>query len=272
MSLFHRLSLFSLLGLLLLTACSSEPQPSSLVVTSSSLRAVCERLLEGAEVEVISLHDGEQCPFGLVPEGAARSMMKETRVVFFQEGQSRVFEQMARWNVQRFHGVPAVSGSLLVPEGWAVFVESVMDHLAVYFPEYLALLGDNAQKLLEENAERARDLQKQAASWQGRKVIAALHQADFCRYLGLEVVGTLQQEGGMTQEDLDALLEAEADLVVGNLQDGNQAAQAVSRRMELPLAVLSQYPDAPGYGRGYGDLIAANMTRLKKALHERGQP
>jgi hypothetical protein len=54
-------------------------------------------------------------------------------------------------------------------------------------------------------------------------------------------------------------------LVVGNLQEGPQAAAALAERLKVPLVIFSNFPSADGYGQDYKALLHENIRRLEAA-------
>ncbi len=96
-------------------------------------------------------------------------------------------------------------------------------------------------------------------------MIASIRQSELAGFLGLQVIGELPAAEQLDPRELERLLSLRPDLVVGNLQEGTELAHTVALRLQRPLAVLSSFPAAPGFGTGYDELLQANLTRLGAA-------
>jgi hypothetical protein len=73
----------------------------------------------------------------------------------------------------------------------------------------------------------------------------------------------------LTPRELARLMAAPAELVIGNLQSDQPSALALAERRKLPVAVLSNFPGAPGYGATYCDWVESNLKQLEQAWRKR---
>jgi hypothetical protein len=64
-------------------------------------------------------------------------------------------------------------------------------------------------------------------------------------------------------------MQVDAQIVIGNLQEGPRAAQTLGTRKGLPVAVFSNFPRVEDYGAGYVELIRNNVARLEAAWAKR---
>ena len=58
-------------------------------------------------------------------------------------------------------------------------------------------------------------------------------------------------------------------MIICNLQEGSQFALSLGDRMNIPVAILSNFPGADGFGETYYHLITENMKRLEGAWQKR---
>ena len=113
------------------------------------------------------------------------------------------------------------------------------------------------------------DIKKRSEPWNGQSVIAAVMQKDFCEWLGFRIVGVIKRPENTVPRDLEKLLSTHPVIVVGNLQEGTQAVISLGKKLHVPVAILSNFPDVEGYGQGYSELLEANMERIEKAWQAR---
>lgn len=252
-------------GVLLAVAGSAGAPPASgvtVMVTTSMLEAAVAELTP-AGVEVVRLMPPGACPghFDVSPGQVAAVRRADLLLRHpFQEGFE---EQLARAGAL---SAPAAAvgrgGSLLIPANYRLLLDDVAAALAPVAGPNLAARAGHAVRRTEEVESWLRHT---AAEWVGRPVIAAGMQAEFCRWLGLEVVGTVGRPEEVSPRELEALLALEPELVVANLQSGTRAAEVLAGRLGVPLAVLSNFPGSDGDGDRWESLVEANMDRLAAA-------
>lgn len=252
-------------GVLLAVAGSTGPRPAAgmtVMVTTSMLEAAVAELAP-PEVEIVRLMPPGACPghFDVRP-GQVEAVRRADLLLRhpFQEG----FEdQLARAGALSAP-VAAVGhgGSLLIPANYRLLLEEVAAALPVAAgPDLDARLDAAVRRAHEVEA----DVRRRARAWEGRPVIAAVMQAEFCRWLGLEVVGTVGRPEEVSPRELEALLALEPELVVANLQSGTRAAEVLSGRLGVPLAVMSNFPASDAHDDGWEALVEANLERMAAA-------
>jgi zinc transport system substrate-binding protein len=124
----------------------------------------------------------------------------------------------------------------------------------------------------ETNALRRQITQ---AGLDGCAVVSSRHQAAFCRFLGLEVVGTFSgadtasvreidsaiRNGRATQGVATAPVHAPA-LVVANIPEGRGLADALGQRLGVPVVVLANFPDQRDHHGRFDEMLRDNVRRL----------
>lgn len=273
----RRLLPLILLALALLTPCAADEAPAPAVVVTTSLLEQAARDLLGPDspVAVTSLLPPASCPghFDLSPR--LLPALRRARLLLrhdFQAGLDARLEGVAGPDL-RIAALPS-SGSLLVPAHYEALLQAAADQLARAFTDQADTIAANLAALRPGLEALDRRLHQSARPLAGAPVIAAFHQQDFCRYLGLDVVAVLPPGEDHSPRALQPLLEAPAEAVVGNLQNGRQAAEALAERRQQPVAILSNFPGVPGYGDDLAALCLANLEQLQAALGRQscGQP
>ncbi len=250
-----------------LASAAAVTSPGVLVVTTSMLeQAVREVLPADAAVEVVRLAPPGACPghFDLSPR-ALPALRRAS--AFIRHGfQSGLDPRLTALGLGDLRVVPVeAEGSLLVPSAYLRVVDDAAAVVAAMLPgrfEQVAAARSAAAVRLERLEQEVRAASR---DWRGRPVIAGPQQAALCRWLGLEVVGVLDRPEELTPRDLARLVALEPQVVVGNLQSDGEAARALAARLGVPVAVLSNFPGAEGYGTSYDELVRANLQRLAAA-------
>ncbi len=237
------------------------------VVTTSMLECAVRDLLgPGSPVTIVRLVPPGSCPghFDLSP--GMLPTLRKAALILRHDYQAALDAKLRGLGIpeERIASIPS-SQSFLIPWNYLRLLEQTARRLEQLIPDERDVL----QRALQESRNRLNRLaswmRSRARDWQGAPVVAARFQAEFCRWLGFEVKAVFPRPEDMTPRELRKVLAAPAALVVGNLQSGGEAATALAERKGVPGAILSNFPDAPGYGKGYEGLLRANIERLAGA-------
>ncbi len=252
-------------GVLLAVAAAPGPATSAgvtVMVTTSMLEAAVAELAP-AGVEVVRLMPPGACPGHFDVRPGQVAAVRRADLLLRHPFQESFEEQLARAGAL---SAPVATvgggGSLLIPANYRLLLADVAAALAPVAGPDLAARAEAAARRTEVVESR---LRRTTAGWVGRPVIAAGMQAELCRWLGLEVVGTIGRPEEVSPRELEVLLALEPELVVANLQSGTRAAEVLAGRLGVPLAVLSNFPGSDGDGDGWEDLVEANLDRLAAA-------
>lgn len=244
-------------------------RPKGVVAASSYLQSAAREFLEAGRVA--SLAPPGMCPghFDLKPSQAAAIRQAALLVRF--DFQARLDEQLARLGNDR-PGVVAVA----LPEGLAIPATYLRACRQV--GRALADAG-----LLERSAVRKRlgqvearlrrldeQLRRTVGDLGGTPVLASVHQAAFCRHLGLKVAATFPPSDTIRISQVERCLSigraAKVRCVVANLQEGTAAAKGLADRLGTPMVVFSNLPAMTADQRDFDAMVRANVAALIKAL------
>ncbi len=110
------------------------------------------------------------------------------------------------------------------------------------------------------------ELRKLCGSLKGKSVIAAAMQADFCRWCGLNVVGTFGSADTIDPRTLVNLVNVGRKEnvcgVVENLQSGQDAGRAIAEELRVKRIVLSNFPQTNENTPDYFTLARENTKKL----------
>ena len=107
------------------------------------------------------------------------------------------------------------------------------------------------------------------AGLEGAPVVASTHQADFCDWLGLNVVAHCSAADQSTVSGIDDAVQAGLDhggrLVLANRPEGTRLAGAIAGRLEAPLVVLDNFPADGQAARAYDAMLKLNVKAIVEA-------
>ena len=255
-----------------LVSCSRSTRPTrSVVVTTSMLECIARELLAGTSgVEVVSLLPPGSCPghFDLAP--GALPAFRAAVLVLRHDFQGALDEKMRALGARGVAVVPVSShGSLLVPANFRRLAGEVAAELSRSLPALGPAVARNLGALDARATSLEREVLGARLPWRGAPAVASLHQKELAEWLGLRVTGVLGRPEDVSPGELERLVSGDAVIVVGNLQEGPQAALALGARKGVPVAVFSNFPGVEGYGSTYEDLVRANVRRLEAAWASR---
>ena len=142
-------------------------------------------------------------------------------------------------------------------EGWGQPIRCLDDYLGA-IEERLAALGDELRTSV------------QSANVRAAKVLASNHQAEFARWLGLEVVATFVGSDVETISNIDHCLKQTAGqeirFVVANQQEGAALAGALADRLGARAVVFSNFPSQADKATGFDRLLRDNVQGLIAAV------
>ncbi len=257
-------------SLVLAAAAAAAAVPSvrgTVVVTTSMLESAARELLPAdAPLELVSLAPPGTCPghFDLSPRMVP--LLHRADVLVRHDFQAGLDKRLSALGLDGLRVVPAAAeGSLLVPRTYLGLVDQVEGALAAELPGRMAELAAARAATAARLAGLEAEVRATAAPWRGRKVLAGAQQAAFCSWLGLDVIGRFDRPEQMSPRELEELLALDPQAVVGNLQSDADTAISLGARLGVGVAMLSNFPGAPGYGTTYDDLVRADLDRLAAA-------
>ncbi len=271
-----RLSLTILFSVLWWGGCGdwSDPPPAEIAVTNSYLHAIVRDLC-GDETAIFAVVPPGMCPghFDIKPADVRRLHRCRLLLAFdFQQGITRVLPDGDRGPV---FGAIAVPQGMCIPDSYLAMTSDVAEMLIAQYPQR----EDEFRRRLKQIIARMERLQADSAEMinalelDGEAVLASVHQAPFARWLGLEVVATFSGSDSETASNINAALGAAGSrtirAVIANRQEGAQLAEALADRLDAPVAVFSNFPDAPAnsqHSPAFDQLLRDNLRRLAEAV------
>ena len=103
-------------------------------------------------------------------------------------------------------------------------------------------------------------------------VLSSRHQAEFAKWLGLNVVSDFSGSDTETAANINTALRQSDSYglrwIIANQQEGTQLAKAMAERLKTPVAVFSNFPNTAGCSVNYpafDELVRSNIRQLTEA-------
>ncbi len=249
-----------LLGLFLSSSVPgcSPPQSSKLkVVSSTSLIAQIVKEVGDGRVEIVNIIPPAQCPghFDIKPSDIQKLSDADLFLLHGWQGEMFSQELIDSANNPDLEVVKIdIKGSCIIECNWMTP------------PVQLEATEMIASALAEADKEDSSFYQKQAKAYKDKiqakadeikaklsevdlskvKVLCADMQADFIKWVGLNIVSTYGRPDSLTpqvvRELVDRGKEAGVSLVIDNLQSGKDAGKAIAEELGCKRVILSNFP------------------------------
>jgi ABC-type Zn uptake system ZnuABC Zn-binding protein ZnuA len=197
--------------------------------------------------------------------------LSEAKVIILHAFQAAMKEKLLRiGGKEKDFIILPDQGSLATPPGYSLLLEQ----LAGLVPELLPELAAPAQAGLKAALDRVEQARTQAETiagkrLQGRVVVVARFQKDFVMFYGLKVAAVIEPgEPSLREfhEVVEAGRAAGAVAVVGNQQSGEKSFAAVAQVLDVPLIMLSNFPEKKEGRLDYEDFLVSNVRALEQGL------
>jgi zinc transport system substrate-binding protein len=253
----------------LAVGCSESDTPPPVAATNTLLEVAAKDLM-GPETGIFRLAGPGACPgrFDIRPSQVRD--LRRCRVLLrmdFQKGLDAKLSAATDAGLRIAEIAPG--GGLCRPDSYLAACRQTAEALIA-----AGLLNRSRSEIrLAEIAERlntaAEKLRPQIAALHGRAVLTSGHQADFCRWLGLKVVGTFSAADTAGPAQLNRAVQAGRDrqvkLVIANRPEGRRVADALAERLGAEVVVFDNFPD-PGAGpHPFDALLQSNVASLARA-------
>lgn len=250
---------------------SAPGSTARLAVANSYVEAAVTDLL-GHPVAVVRLAEPGTCPgqFDLRPSQVAE--LKQCQLLLRFGLQQGLDAQLERLGSERPVICPVdVKGGLCQGQTYLSICQQTAETLVK--AGWMDQTGAKAR--LQDIASRVAKLEARVreevnqAGLKGLPVLVAQRQQAFCESLGLQVVASFPGADLSRISEINQVVTAgkaaKVKLVIANLPEGRQAADALAERLEAPVVVLGNFPVGSGPGPAFDRLVTANVALLRQA-------
>ncbi len=246
----------------------SNPDCLPKICVSNTYLAAATSELTDSHAEVFSLAEPGMCPghFDISPDKV--KAIADSQLVIRFNFQGGLDEQIKRTE----RPIVAIAGrkGLVKPETFLAICQEIIPHLSENLDIAPTIYDKQITQLetrLNQTAVEIKEQIKQS-NLTGAKVLASHHQADFCQWLGLEVVGTFKAVDIMTPADIETVLKAgrenQTTIIIANAQEGTELAQRIADELNAHLVVFSNFPAGTRPGN-FEKLLRNNVKHLTTA-------
>lgn len=259
--------LSALISLVLAAAVLASSVEPGVVVTTTLIESAVKDLL-GSEIEVVRLLPPSSCPGHFDLEPGQVSALSSARLFIRHDYQAGLDAGFAKSGLDTGRVVSLASyPSFAIPSNYVALCVELVPSLVREWPEKKALIRRGLQSVQGKAADVERDIRLQTKRLQGRKILCARYQKDFCEWIGLTVVAMFNagtdESAWQLNRAVDMAKTAGAEAVVGNLQWGPQHLRALSEATGLPGIMLSNFPESGDEGACWV-FVNSNVAALLK--------
>ena len=246
----------------------NKNESPEIAVTNTYFQAMVTDLCQG-EKEVICLTPPGMCPGHFDISPGMVNKLRRCRVLLRADFQKSLDKQLKHikqdgLSIQAIRTLPG----LCLPQSYLATCDEVLKVLAELNPDrqasYRQQLGQIRSRL-DRLTSQLKDRIRQA-SIEKAKIITSNHQADFARWLGLEVVGTFAGRDAATPGSINACLEKthyhKIKFVIANQQGGTELARVLAERLNAKIVIFSNFPDKADQPESFDQLLKNNVAAL----------
>jgi len=257
------------------TGCERRPfaqAAGGVAVANTYLQCALADVTGGAG-DVLCLSPPGMCPghFDLSP-GQVQQLVG-CRLLLRADFQRRIEDSLVRMKEKGLKVVGIhIPDGMNIPENYLETCREVQTVLQ----EHYGGAGDNLykkrflilQKRLGKLSEQIKSLVDDAGL-RGTRVVCSDHQAEFARWLGLDVVATFVGSDIETAANLQKVLatarENKVGFVIANRQEGTALAEALAERLNARVVVFSNFPDVEPGRNNFDAMVLQNVRALPEA-------
>ncbi len=258
-----------------LFSCGAISQPKLKVVATTSLIASVVQQVGKGEVEVVTIVPSGMCPghFDIRPGDV--KVLEQARLLLEHGFEGEIFldEMIKLIQNRKISRVTLnVQGNWMVPEVYIRAIDRIVQVLSAAIPEHVDSFKFKASGYKQQILSLGRDIRRQAQELRIAeiKVVCSEMQAEFLTWLGFDIVATYTRPEDFTARELQEIIkkakDANAALVVDNLQSGAKAGIPIARELSCPHVVLSNFPREFQGQFSYQESLKANAAKLFRAL------
>jgi len=260
------------------SAMTSVAVEVNVAVTTTTLADFVGYLV-GQEIEPI-INPGT-CPAHYDSEPGDLVLVQEADVVFCHGFEGQWLDDLLTSANKTAAKYPL--GPLVAAAPWGVpanakrYLEVITAKLNTTYPS----LADSFNTKLVEYEQlidlRATTLQSLAQNYSlvGKKAVVMIHQYGFVNFLGLDIVANWSKSDELmsVQEVANLIVEAanaQAEIVISNLQSGTSVGAEVANELKIPHAILTNFPGSDPSAGNYTAMLSYNLLQLKAAVESTG--
>ena len=262
-----------LLTLVVVASTGCRPRPTDnrpAVATSTAYLASAVRDLLGDGLRIVTLAGPGMCPGHFDIRPSSIQQLRDCRLVLRFDFQGALDRQFRAGDRPELPIIPiALPGGMCTPATYLAACRQVADALVAADLAERAAADEKLADMEKRLAALADWARQQVADAQlaGAPVVTSGHQADFCQFLGLDVVALFSAPDRARMSEVNQAIRdgQSAGLVIANLPEGTDMADALADRLGARMVVFGNFPDEASHGGRFDELVRDNVRRLVEA-------
>jgi ABC-type Zn uptake system ZnuABC Zn-binding protein ZnuA len=259
----------------LLSGCerSTPTSPPQIAVTNSYIASAVTQITGSTQNDILLLAAAGMCPghFDLSP-GQLNSL-KNAKLMFIFDFQKTIAD-----NLQHFQGLTvktlAPDPGMCIPATFSEICQQVAKACVDAEPSKTEQINKSLANVEKKLNDLENDILNkiQNANLKGVPVIASEHQAEFCSWLGLNVVAVFKASDTETlrhlSESIGKAQSANVRFVIANRQGGTSVANTLAKNLRCTVVTFSNFPDTTD-ANDFCTLLQNNINHLLEACREK---
>lgn len=161
----------------------------------------------------------------------------------------------------------SIPGNWMIPDVRKKAVEQVALILADKFPANAETIHTNLLAYKNRIDSLKSELQSSLKKTTGMPVVCSTMCAEYAAWMGLDVAAEFQRDDDMSLRGMQDVIvrarKAGARIVIDNRQSSGKIGQSLARQLNLPLVMLSNFPEPNPAGQiSYEDTLKKNVMAL----------
>ncbi len=259
-----------LLPILISIGCNSgtgRKESKAIISTTSTYIESAIYDLTGGKIKVVGLSEPNMCPghFDLKVKQVELIRKSSLFIRFdFQKGLDRKLKDIPKDKIVSL----GLKRGLCVPETYLGVCKQIANSIVKIKLAPKALVA-NQLRSIEKRMDTLKKTVKQKISANGLEnlpVIVSTHQADFCRYIGLNVIDTFPSADKATLRQINKLIDKakkyKVKIIIANLSEGDKLAKTLSNRLGVPYVIFANFPSRPIKVGSFDRMVIDNVKNL----------
>ncbi|MCX7872475.1 MAG: zinc ABC transporter substrate-binding protein [Verrucomicrobiae bacterium] len=262
-----RFILIAFAATLILTSCSKKREENLRIAVSNSYLESAAKEFLGSDEKILRLTEPGMCPghFDVQPSHILK--LSKCQLLLKFDFQKLLDERIFKDSTNKVIVSIKLNGGLCCPE---TYLEACKQ--TAFALEEQGLISPKArEEKLKEIGERLKKLSQKSheiagtSGLNGIPIIASAHQAEFCKWLGFDVVGKFSAADVASFQEIEKAIDAgkikNVKFVIANKPEGRRLADALAERLGAKVIVFDNFPDV-NVSLPFDNMLQKNITAL----------
>ncbi len=263
---FKLFNIFIAYLVLLMIYCAAPEAKRIKITTTTALLGSIVHAIGLEEIDVSTIVPAGMCPghFDLKAENV--KSLSGSRILLSHGWEKWTGKLLAAVDNKPALRIIGVQGNLMVPDNHKQAAEHVTSLLCSLDQQHRIVYTKNYVSYTAAIDSIVKDITDRSKNIKGIKIVCSELQAEFLRWLGLDIVLTYPRAEeltpGMMAEAIKQAKRKQVRLVVDNLQSGSDVGLAIAEEANVEHITLTNFP----LGNSYPEALAQNFSSVVQVL------